>query len=86
MPVHAPLVLHRMPAAERLAALLRALDALRPGECFEFVDHADPGPLYYRCDRARPGLAQWTYLRCGPDVWAVRVLRRASPSKTLGNS
>lgn len=86
MPDPSPLALHLMPSARRHAALLNALDALQPGESFEFVDREDPAPLYYRCDRERPGQAQWTYLRCGPDEWAVRVQRRASPSGVLGNS
>ncbi|MCP5270812.1 MAG: DUF2249 domain-containing protein [Burkholderiaceae bacterium] len=65
-----------LPLARRPLALAASLDALRPGEAFEFSTTSDPAPLYYRCDRARPGLASWHYLHCGPDRWVVRVTRR----------
>lgn len=68
--------LSTLPPARRPLALAEALDALRHGEAFEFSTAEDPAPLYYRCDRARPGQASWQYLRCGPDGWTVRVTRR----------
>lgn len=64
-----------LPLASRPQALLSALDNLAPGQVFDFSDDRDPAPLYYRCDRARPGQASWQYLRCGPDRWVVRVAR-----------
>lgn len=68
--------LSTLPPARRPLALAAALDAVRHGEAFEFNTDEDPAPLYYRCDRVRPGQASWQYLQCGPRVWTVRVTRR----------
>jgi uncharacterized protein (DUF2249 family) len=65
-----------LPPSQRPKALLQALDALAPGDAFDFLENRDPAPLYYRCDRERAGQASWQYLRCGPDLWRVRVVRR----------
>ena len=78
-PEGAPLLnidLAALPPAQRVSSLLAALDGLNPGEVFTFSASADPAPLYYRCDRDRPGQASWDYLRCGPDRWVVQVARR----------
>jgi uncharacterized protein (DUF2249 family) len=71
-----PLDLTDLPPAQRLPALVRALDALAPGDGFDFLADRDPAPLYYRCDRERAGQASWQYLVCGPDRWLVHVVRR----------
>lgn len=65
-----------LPPAGHARWLTNALDALAPGEAFSFSSDHDPAPLYYRCDRTRPGLAAWHYLQAGPTRWVVRVVRR----------
>lgn len=65
-----------LPPAHHARVLTDALDALAPGEAFTFRCDHDPAPLYYRCDRTRPGLASWQYLQAGPVHWVVRVVRR----------
>ena len=49
----------------------QALRELGVDEDRIYTDHGLTGT-----NRARPGLASWHYLHCGPDRWVVRVTRR----------
>jgi len=48
------------------------------------VNDHDPKPLRYRLLAERPGQLAWEYLEQGPEVWRVRLGRRANrPPPTM---
>lgn len=53
-------------------------DHLPHGEAFVLVNDHDPKPLYYQLEAERRGQFSWEYLQQGPDVWRVRIGRRAA--------
>ena len=63
---------------ERHPLIFRTFDALGAGEEFELVNDHDPKPLYYQLQAERGASFDWQYLEEGPEVWRVRIARRAS--------
>lgn len=62
---------------ERHPRIFAAFDQLAPGAGFELVNDHDPRPLRYQFEAERPGQLEWTYLEQGPEVWRVRLEKRA---------
>ena len=62
---------------ERHPLIFRTFEGLQPGEGFELVNDHDPKPLYYHFQaEIGPGF-EWQYLEQGPEVWRVRIGRKA---------
>lgn len=65
-----------LPPPRKSTTLLAAFDRLDEGESFILVDDQDPVGLRADLETERPGEGKWVYLRKGPYVWHVRVMRR----------
>jgi uncharacterized protein (DUF2249 family) len=73
----ATLDVHELPPARRHALIFDNYAALPPDGAFVLVNDHDPKPLYYQFQAERPGEVDWEYLERGPQVWRVRIGRRA---------
>jgi len=60
---------------ERHPLIFGRFDALQPGEALLLVNDHDPRPLYYQFEERCRGQFDWIYLRSGPDLWHVRIVR-----------
>ena len=63
------------PPARRHQLIFETYGALEPGTAFVLVNDHDPKPLFYQFSAEYPGIFDWTYEECGPDVWKVRIDR-----------
>jgi hemerythrin-like domain-containing protein/uncharacterized protein (DUF2249 family) len=63
---------------ERHPMIFGAYEALGPGQSFVLVNDHDPKPLYYQFAAEQPGAFTWEYLEEGPEVWRVRIGKRAA--------
>ena len=63
---------------ERHPLIFRTFDQLAAGQAFRLVNDHDPKPLYYQFMAERPGQVDWEYLEQGPEVWQVRITRKAT--------
>lgn len=62
---------------DRHPLIFQTFDNLQPGTCFVLVNDHDPVPLQYQFIHERPELFTWDYLEAGPDVWQVRIGKKA---------
>ena len=62
---------------ERHPLIFERFESLQPGEAFILVNDHDPKPLYYQFQAERAGQFDWEYLAQGPEVWRVRIARKA---------
>ena len=67
-----------LPPRERHERIFRALDELAVGRTVRLVNDHDPKPLYYQFKAELEGAFQWDYLEQGPEVWKVRIARKAT--------
>lgn len=58
--------------------IFSAFENLASGEAFIIVNDHDPRPLHYQFAAEYPGIFEWNYDACGPEVWQVRVTRTVS--------
>jgi uncharacterized protein (DUF2249 family) len=63
---------------ERHPLIFTTFDGLQAGQAFRLVNDHDPKPLYYQFMAERPGEVGWEYLEQGPEVWQVRISKRAT--------
>lgn len=63
----------------RHAKILRAFDALLPGDALVIINDHRPQPLYVFFRLRRPDQFAWSYLDEGPDVWRVEI-RKTHPA------
>lgn len=66
-----------MAPRERHPRIFAAFDALEPGQAIELQNDHDPRPLMYQFAHERPGRFTWDPIEEGPDVWRIRIGRRA---------
>ena len=50
---------------------------LAAGEAFLLVNDHDPKPLYYQFQAELGPVVTWDYLEAGPEVWKVRITKKA---------
>lgn len=62
---------------ERHTLIFDTFTGLKPGEAFILINDHDPKPLYYQFQAEHTGRFSWEYSEQGPDVWRVRIGRRA---------
>ncbi|WP_347309628.1 DUF2249 domain-containing protein [Defluviimonas sp. SAOS-178_SWC] len=60
---------------ERHATVFAALEALDPGATFVLINDHAPIPLLQRVEQTWPGRFTIDFLRDGPDVWQVAIIR-----------
>ncbi len=68
-----------IPPRDRHPLIFQTFDALEAGDAFELVNDHDPKPLYHQLRAERDGQLAWTYLVQGPELWRVRIGRKAAP-------
>lgn len=81
---HSVLDLRTTRPQDRHPAVFNTFDRLQAGEGFELVNDHDPVPLHVQFDLNRPGTFAWEYLERGPDVWRVRIAKRAGSGNCCG--
>lgn len=62
---------------ERHPKIFAAFDGLSKGAAMLLVNDHDPKPLYYQFQAERPGAFDWEYQAEGPEVWRVRIQKKA---------
>jgi uncharacterized protein (DUF2249 family) len=62
---------------DRHPLIFDTFDQLGSGEAMELINDHDPKPLYYQFLAEYPQAVDWEYLEQGPEVWRVRITRRA---------
>lgn len=63
---------------DRHPLIFNCFDALSVGQAIQLVNDHDPRPLRYQFDSRCPGQFEWSYLQAGPDLWRVRISKRAA--------
>lgn len=63
---------------ERHPLIFSTFAGLQPGQDFLLVNDHDPKPLYYQFQAEAGASFEWQYLEQGPEVWRVRIGRRAA--------
>ena len=66
-----------VPHAIRHATVFGALDGVRAGDGLVLLAPHDPRPLLAQLERRSPGVFDVDYLDRGPDVWRLRLMRKA---------
>lgn len=66
--------------------IFQNFDSLTPGEAFIIHNDHDPKPLYYQLLAERGQTFTWEYLEQGPEIWHVRIGKRAleENAETIG--
>ena len=67
----------RFPHGQRHDVIFTTFDALAEGAGFVLVNDHDPKPLRYQFEAQHAGRYSWDYLETGPELWRVRIGRRA---------
>lgn len=65
---------------ERHAIIMNRFDHLKAGESMELVNDHHPLPLFMQFDSTRRDTFVWDTLEAGPEVWRVRIGKRAGPA------
>jgi uncharacterized protein (DUF2249 family) len=76
-PSDPPLDVRNVAPRERHTLIFDTYTGLKPGEAFTLINDHDPRPLYYQFEAEHTGQFSWNYLEQGPEVWRVRIGRRA---------
>lgn len=62
---------------ERHPLIFQTFDDLKTGDAFMLVNDHEPKPLYYQFLHEREDQFSWENLEQGPEVWRVRIGKRA---------
>jgi len=68
---------------ERHPLVFSTFHSLAAGDAMELVNVHDPVPLHAQFAARQPGRFGWEYLESGPELWRVRITKRA-PSHAAG--
>lgn len=55
--------------------IFSAFEELASGEAVTIINDHDPRQLHCQFVAEYPGIFEWRYDACGPDIWTVRVTR-----------
>ncbi|MEO9180835.1 MAG: DUF2249 domain-containing protein [Acidimicrobiales bacterium] len=69
-----------VPHNQRHEVIFAIYDRLAPRTGFELVNDHDPRPLRYQFEAQHADVFTWDYLESGPEVWRVRIGKRATKS------
>lgn len=67
-----------LPPPQRHALIFQTCGDLGAGDAVLLVNDHDPKPLYYQFQAEYPGRYGWEYVESGPEVWKVRITRKAA--------
>jgi len=67
-----------IPPRERHPRIFQIIEQLDADEYMELTNDHDPKPLYYQIMTLYPDQFDWIYLEEGPEVWRVRIVRKAA--------
>ncbi len=67
-----------LPKPDKHPKIFAAYTDLPVGGAFVLVNNHDPKHLRNEFDTDYPGGYEWTYLESGPEVWRIRIGKRAS--------
>jgi uncharacterized protein (DUF2249 family) len=67
-----------LPPPQRHALIFQTCGDLGAGDAIVLVNDHDPKPLYYQFQAEYPGRFGWEYIESGPEVWKVRITRKAA--------
>lgn len=67
-----------LPPPVKHPTIFRTFDALVAGASFTLHNDHDPAPLRYQLEATRPGIFEWEYLENGPELWRVRIGKKAA--------
>ncbi len=67
-----------LPPPQRHALIFHACGKLAEGDAVVLINDHDPKPLYYQFEAEYPGWFGWEYVQSGPEVWKVRITRKAA--------
>lgn len=67
-----------LPPPQRHSLIFQTCGNLGAGDAIVLVNDHDPKPLYYQFQAEYPGRFGWDYVESGPDVWKVRITRKAA--------
>ena len=67
-----------IPPREKHPTIFRSFDALTSGQSLMLVNDHDPKPLRYQLMAERPDSFDWTCEAQGPELWRVKITRRAA--------
>lgn len=67
----------KLPVASRQPLLLAAFARLEVGQAYRLVSDHEPVPICARLEANYPDQVVWEYVDKGPEVWSVRIGRRA---------
>lgn len=67
-----------IPPQDRHSLIFSTFQSLAAGGAMELVNDHDPLPLHAQFQARQPGRFDWEYLQSGPDLWRVRISKRAS--------
>jgi uncharacterized protein (DUF2249 family) len=73
-----------IPPRERHPLIFQTFHGLGDGATMDIINDHDPRPLYYQMQAEQPCPFTWDYLQSGPEVWHVRITKRA-PSPVDGS-
>jgi regulator of cell morphogenesis and NO signaling len=62
--------------------IFEKFDSLEPEEVFVIHNDHDPKPLYYQLLAERGQTFTWEYLETGPEIWQVKIAKRARTNDT----
>ena len=71
---------------DRHARIFQTFDSMSAASDFVLISDHDPKPLLYQFQAERAGRFDWSPLEEGPEVWRVRIHRRAvaeSPAREV---
>jgi uncharacterized protein (DUF2249 family) len=66
-----------IPPRDKHPTIFRTFEELGTGESFVLINDHDPRPLRYQFEAEIPDRFGWEYLEQGPEVWRVRITKRA---------
>lgn len=74
----------RLPPPERHATIFSAFQTLTPGQAIELHNDHDPRPLHGQFLAQWPNQFDWAYVEAGPELWRVRIQRKAAGKSCCG--
>ncbi len=76
-PLDPPLDVRPLPPARRHERIFETYAALGVDQAFVLINDHDPKPLYYQFAAEQAGRFAWEPLESGPEVWRVRIAKKA---------
>jgi len=76
-PVKTTIDVRTLAPRDRHPLIFKTFHELAPGEGFMLVNDHDPIPLFYQFQAELGPVFDWDKIESGPEVWRVRIGRKA---------